>query len=67
MPASPLSKPVPSLTHTAPTACKTIRTLIERQGPAQEQFAFMEEHAVIRPLSEYTRFVHVSFQKEVSS
>lgn len=46
---------------------KTIRSLIERQAPAQEQFAFLEEHALIRPLSEYTQFVHVSFQKEVSS
>jgi transposase len=46
---------------------KTIRTLIDKQAPPQEQFAFMEEHPLIRPLSDYTHFVHVSFQKEVSS
>jgi len=46
---------------------KTIRALLERHAPTQEQFAFMEEHPLIRPLSDYTQFVHVSFQKEVSS
>jgi transposase len=45
---------------------KTIRTLIGRQALKQGQFAFLEEHPIIRPLSEYTQFVHVSFQKEVS-
>jgi len=46
---------------------KTIRTLMDHQAPQQEPLGFMEEHAVIRPLSEYTQFVHVSFQKEGSS
>lgn len=46
---------------------KTIRVLIARQAAPQGQFAFMEEHPLIRPLTEYTQFVHVSFQKEVSS
>jgi transposase len=46
---------------------KTVRTLIERQAPRQEPLAFMAEHAVIRPLSEYSQFVHSSFTKELSS
>jgi len=44
---------------------RTIRTLIARHAPAQEQFPFMTEHPLIRPLTEYTRFVHTAFQKEV--
>jgi transposase len=46
---------------------KTVRALIDRHAPKQEQFAFAEEHPLIRPLAEYTQFVHVSFQKEVPS
>jgi transposase len=46
---------------------KTIRTLLERQAPKQEQFAFMDEHPLIRSLLDYTQFVHDAFQKEVSS
>lgn len=45
---------------------RTVRTLIARHGPTQEQFAFMHEHPVIRPLAEYTQFVHDAFQKEGS-
>jgi transposase len=45
---------------------RTVRTLITRQAPLQEQFAFMQEHAVIRPLEEYSQFAHNAFQKEVS-
>jgi transposase len=44
---------------------KTIRTLLERQAPQQELFAFMEEHPLIRDLSEYAQFAHNAFQKEV--
>jgi transposase len=45
---------------------RTVRTLIDRDQPTQEQFAFMHEHPLIRPLAEYTQFIHTAFQKEVS-
>jgi transposase len=44
---------------------RTLRALIERQGPRQEQLPFMEEHSLIRDLSDYGQFVHDTFQKEV--
>jgi transposase len=44
---------------------RTLRALIERQGPRQEQLPFVEEHPLIRDLSAYGQFVHNSFQKEV--
>jgi transposase len=44
---------------------KTIRTLLDRDVPRQESFAFLDEHPLIRNLSEYTQFVHDAFQKEV--
>jgi transposase len=43
---------------------KTIRALIDRQVPSQEQFEFMTDHPIIRQLSEYDQFVHEAFQKE---
>jgi hypothetical protein len=44
-----------------------VRTLIERHAPKQEEFAFADEHALIRPLADYSHFVHAAFQKEVGS
>jgi transposase len=44
---------------------RTLRSLIEREAPRQEQLPFLEEHALIRPLSDYSQFVHDAFQKEV--
>jgi transposase len=43
---------------------RTLRQLLQRQGAPQEQFAFMEEHPVIRSLAEYGALVHQAFQKE---
>ncbi len=43
---------------------KTIRTLLDREAPRQESFAFLDEHPIIRNLSEYARLVHGAFQKE---
>jgi transposase len=43
---------------------RTIRALIEHQAPKQEQFPFLDEHPIIRGLSEYDQFVHEAFQKE---
>jgi transposase len=44
---------------------KTIRTLLDRDAPRQESFAFIEEHPIIRSLSEYAHIAHDAFQKEV--
>jgi transposase len=47
---------------------RTIRALITRDAPKQELMSFMSEHPMIRPLSDYGRFVHEAFQpKEVLS
>lgn len=43
---------------------RTVRTLIDRDAPKQETMTFVSEHPMIRPLSEYARFVHDAFQKE---
>jgi transposase len=45
---------------------RTLRALIERAAPRQEQLPFLEDHTLIRPLSDYSQFVHDAFQKEVS-
>ncbi|MFI5454500.1 MAG: IS21 family transposase [Isosphaerales bacterium] len=44
---------------------RTVRTLIDRQVAIQERLPFLDEHPIIRDLSDYQKFVHQSFQKEV--
>jgi hypothetical protein len=44
---------------------RTLRSLLEGAAPRQEQLPLLEEHALIRPLSDYGQFVHDAFQKEV--
>jgi transposase len=44
---------------------RTVRALIERQGASQGQFTFVDNHPIIRQLSDYQQFVHDAFQKEV--
>jgi transposase len=46
---------------------RTIRQLIDRVVPKQPEFAFMEEHPLIRPMSEYARFVQDVFHQGASS
>ena len=46
---------------------RTLRNLIDRDAPRQETMSFMSEHPMIRPLSDYARFVHDAFQKEIST
>jgi transposase len=41
---------------------RTIRALIERQAPQQELLPLLNEHPMIRPMSEYGQFVHEAFQ-----
>jgi transposase len=43
---------------------RDVRTVINRQAARQEQFAFAEEHEIIRSLSEYGELVHSAFNKE---
>jgi len=43
---------------------RTIRELIKRQGDRQEQFEFIDEHPIIRSLSDYGDLVHTAFTKE---
>jgi transposase len=43
---------------------RTVRALIERQAAGQERFEFLDNHPIIRDLSDYQRFVHEAFQKE---
>jgi transposase len=43
---------------------RTIRRLLERQGQAQKQFEFLEEHPIIRPLSDYSLASLLQFRRE---
>ena len=43
---------------------RTLRTLLERQAPAQALLPFLQEHDLIRPLAEYGELVHKAFTKE---
>jgi transposase len=49
-----------ALTHGA-VRLRTIRQLLQRGGPKQEQLEFLEEHPIIRPLSDYEAIVQASF------
>jgi transposase len=40
---------------------RTLRTLLQRQAPKQE--SFLDEHPLIRGLTDYQELVHASFQK----
>jgi hypothetical protein len=51
-----------ALTHGA-YRLRTIRELIKRQGQRQEQFEFIEEHPIIRSLTDYGDLVHQAFQE----
>ena len=44
---------------------RTIRRLIDRQGPVQKLMPFLEDHELIRPLSTYDDFVHESVQNNL--
>ncbi|HOX60106.1 MAG TPA: IS21 family transposase [Verrucomicrobiota bacterium] len=52
-----------ALTHGA-YRLKTLRVLIKRRGDRQEQFEFIDEHPIIRSLSDYGDLVHAAFNKE---
>ena len=41
---------------------RTIRALLQRQASKQDLLPFLSEHPMIRPMSEYSQFVHDAFQ-----
>ncbi len=43
---------------------RTIRQLLVRQAPLQTQFDFIDEHPIIRPLSDYSLDSLLQFRKE---
>jgi hypothetical protein len=45
---------------------RTLRQLLDRAAPRQEQLPFLDEHMLIRPLSDYQQFVHDTFPKEAT-
>jgi len=45
----------------------SIRRLIENAGTEQQQFEFLEDHPIIRNLSDYGELVRVDFRKEAYS
>ena len=42
---------------------RTIRQLLKRDTPEQETFAFLDEHPIIRSLSDYGKLVATSFDR----
>ena len=42
---------------------RIIRQLLKRDAPEQETFDFLDEHPIIRPLSDYGKLVSTSFQQ----
>jgi len=42
----------------------TVRKVIQQHAPAQQQFEFVEDHPVIRPLVSYSEFVQAAIRKE---
>jgi transposase len=44
---------------------RTLRHLLQRQEPRQQHLPFLEEHPLIRDLSNYGQFVRAAFRQEV--
>ena len=42
---------------------RTVRALIDRDAKTQDVLPFLSEHPMIRPLSDYSQFVHDAFQQ----
>jgi hypothetical protein len=42
---------------------RDVRNLLKRQAPPQEQFEFIQEHPLIRSLSDYGALVHTAFEE----
>ena len=61
-PASTIERACEVATSYGAYHLRTIRMLIKRQAPKQEVMEFMNDHPMIRPMSEYGQFVHDAFQ-----
>jgi transposase len=42
---------------------RDVRNLLKRQAPEQQQFEFIQSHELIRPLTDYSQWVHNTFQE----
>lgn len=42
---------------------RDVRNLLKRQAPEQEQFDFIQEHPLIRPMADYGELVHNAFEE----
>lgn len=42
---------------------RTVRQLLDRQAPLQESLPFLDEHPLIRPLSDYSQFISTAIWK----
>jgi light-regulated signal transduction histidine kinase (bacteriophytochrome) len=42
---------------------RDVRNLLKRQAPEQQQFEFIQSHELIRPLTDYSQWVHHTFQE----
>ncbi len=61
-PASAIERACEVATSYGAYHLRTIRMLIKREAPKQEVMGFMDDHPMIRPMSEYGQFVHDAFQ-----
>jgi len=46
---------------------RIVRQLLKRQADKQQQFDFVDEHPIIRPLADYTAFVASAIQRKAAS
>jgi transposase len=44
---------------------RTLRLLLQRPAAKQESLPFLDDHPLIRPLTDYAQLIHQSFQREV--
>jgi transposase len=63
-PSAALEKACASAVSYGSHRLRTIRELLKRQAAAQPSFEFMEQHPLIRSLSDYTELVQRSLAKE---
>ena len=45
----------------------TLRKLIKHSAPKQEELEFIDEHPIIRNLSDYANIIRVDFQKDLQN
>jgi transposase len=65
-PGADLEKACQSAARYGSYRLRTIRELLKRQGAQQTELPFLEEHPLIRSLTDYAALVQRSFRQEVS-